>query len=63
MKRIILKINVDGSFEPFTSVEKLFIKYEHLREKESSISNYLTRKKQDYISETFKLRRCIVNEA
>ena len=62
MKRIILKINVDGSIEPFTSLEKLFVKHENLRAKKSTIEYYLTRKKTEYVSENYKLRRVVVNE-
>ena len=61
MSRIILKINVDGSIEPFTSLEKMFKKYTKLRVKKSSMVNYLTRKKVDFVSDTYTLRRCKVN--
>ena len=62
MNRIILKINVDGSIEPFTSLEKMFEKHTNLRAKKSSMVNYLTRKKEDFISDTYTIIRCLVNE-
>jgi hypothetical protein len=60
--RIILKINVNGSIEPFTSLEKMFCKYPELRAKKSSMVSYLTRKKVDFVSDAYTLRRCFVNE-
>jgi len=62
MDRAILKINTSGKIEVFTSLEPMFIKYEHLRAKKSSMVNYLTRKKQDYVADDFTLRRVFVNE-
>ena len=63
MKRIILKINANGSIEPFTSLRKLFDKYPEIENVSDSIEHYLSRLKSDYVSETFTIRRVIVNEA
>lgn len=62
MKRIILKINVDGSIEPFTSLRKMFNKYPEIEKYSDSIEHYLSRLKSDYVSETYTIRRCVVNE-
>jgi len=62
MKRIILKINVNGSIEPFTSLRKLFDKYPEIEKYSDSIEHYLSRLKSDYVSELYSIRRCIVNE-
>jgi len=63
MKRIILKINVNGSIEPFTSLRKMFDKYPELEKYSNSIEYCLSRLKSDYVSEQYSIRRCIVNEA
>lgn len=62
MKRIILKINVSGSIEPFTSLRKMFNKYPEIEKYSDSIEHYLSRLKKDYVSELYYIRRCIVNE-
>ena len=62
MKRIILKINKNGSIEPFTSLRKLFDKYSELEKVSDSIEHYLSRLKKDYVSECYTIRRCVVNE-
>jgi hypothetical protein len=62
MKRIVLKINIDGSIEPFTSLRKLFDKYPEIEKYSDSIEHYLSRLKADYVSELYSIRRCIVNE-
>ena len=62
MKRIILKINVNGSIEPFTSLRKLFDKYPEIEKYSDSIEHYLSRLKSDYFSELYSISRCIVNE-
>lgn len=62
MKRIILKINVNGSIEPFTSLRKMFDKYPKIEKFSNSIEHYLSRLKKDYVSDTYTIRRCIVNE-
>ena len=62
MKRIILKINVSGSIEPFTSLRKMFDKYPEIEKFSDSIEHYLSRLKSDYVSETYTIRRCIVNK-
>jgi len=62
MKRIILKINVNGSIEPFTSLRKLYNKYPEIEKFTENIDTYLTRKKADYVSDDYTLRRVLVNE-
>ena len=62
MKRIILKINVSGSIEPFTSLRKMFDKHPEIEKFSDSIEHYLSRLKQDYVSELYTIRRCIVNK-
>jgi len=62
MKRIILKINVSGSIEPFTSLRKLFDKYPEIEKHSDSIEHYLSRLKADYVSVKYTIRRCIVNK-
>jgi len=61
MKRIIIKINNDGSTEPFSNLVKLFKKYPELEEKRDLINYYLSRKKKDYVANNFILRRQIIN--
>ena len=62
MKRIILKINVNGSIDPFTSLRKMFDKYPSIEKYSDSIEHYLSRLKTDYVSELYTIRRCVVNE-
>ena len=62
LNRAILKINISGQIEVFTSLEKLYNKYPEIKSKKENIVNYLTRKKTDYVSENYKLRRVVVNE-
>ena len=62
MKRIILKINVNGSVEPFTSLRKMFGKYPEFEKFSNSIEYCLSRLKKDYVSASYSIRRCIVNE-
>lgn len=62
MKRAILKVNTSGKIEVFTSLRKLYDKYPEIEKFTENIDTYLTRKKQDYVSEAYTLRRCKVNE-
>lgn len=62
MKRVILKINASGKIEVFTSLRKLYNKYPEIEKFSENIDTYLTRKKEDYISATFTIRRVLVNE-
>ena len=62
MKRAILKINTSGKIEVFTSLRKLYDKYTDIENFTENIDTYLTRKKQDYVTDTFTLRRVFVNE-
>ncbi len=61
MKRIILKINVNGSVEPFTSLPKLFEVYPELDKQKENITTYLSRKKEKFDGDGFILTRQIVN--
>ena len=47
MKRIILKINVNGSIESFTSLRKMFDKYTEIEKFSDSIEHYLSRLKHN----------------
>ena len=62
MKRAILKINTSGKIEVFTSLRKLYNKYPEIEKFSENIDTYLTRKKTDYVSDTYILRRVFVNE-
>ena len=46
MKRIILKNNVNGSIEPFTTLKQLFDVYPELGKRKDIIVHWLARKKQ-----------------
>jgi len=61
MKRIILKINVDGSIEPFTNLKEVFKVYPELKPKVDNIYSYFLRKKEEYKGDGFILRRQFVN--
>jgi len=63
MKRVILKINTSGEIEVFTSLKTLTDKYPELLKVKDSIIYYLTRKKTDYITKDFTLRRVLVNDS
>ncbi len=62
MKRAILKINTSGKIEVFTSLKKLYDKYPEIKKFTENIDTYLTRKKTDYVTDTFIIRRVFVNE-
>ena len=62
MKRAILKINTSGKIEVFTSLRKLYDKYSEIEKFSENIDTYLTRKKQDYVSTDYTIRRVFVNE-
>ena len=57
MKRIILKINASGSIEAFTSLKKFFDIYINELQYKSNIETYLSRKKEDYVSTEYTLKR------
>ena len=61
MKSIILKVNVDGSIEPFTSLPKLFTKYPELEKHTDNINSHFSRLKKDFQQPEFFLRKCLVN--
>ena len=61
MKRIILKINVDGSIEPFTHLVELYEVHPELEKKDANINTYFSRKKEEYPGVGFILRRQLVN--
>ena len=64
MKRIILKINVNGSIEPFTTLPKLFKVYPALEKEYDNIVSYFSSKKKPYdVHEEFTLTRQFVNIA
>ena len=62
MKKVILKINISGEIEVFSSLRKLYYKYPKIGKLTENIDTYLTRKKEDYVSGTYTLRRVFVNE-
>jgi len=62
MNRAVLKINTPGKIEVFTSLRKLYNKYPDIEEFTENIDTYLTRKKEDYVSDDYTLRRVFVNE-
>lgn len=69
MNRAILKINTSGAkvgtpeeIEVFTSLRKLFNKYLDIEKHDDSIVDYLTRRKTNYVSDNYTLRRVFVNE-
>jgi len=57
MKRIILKINASGSIEAFTSLKKFFDIYTSELKFKANIETYLSRKKEDYVSTEYTLKR------
>ena len=62
MKRIILKINENGSIEPFSQLPELFEVYPELEKHKESINSYLSRQKKPCpIFDGFTLTRQIVN--
>lgn len=63
MKRIILKTNVNGSIEPFTTFPELFKVYPNLEKEYENIVSYLSRKKEKFEGDGFIITRQIVNSA
>ena len=61
MKRIILKINVNGSIEPFTNLAEFFKVYPELEKYKENITSYLSRKKEKFEGGGFTLTRQLVN--
>ncbi len=57
MKRIIIKINVSGNIEAFTSLKKFFDIYTNELQYKSNIETYLSRKKEDYVCAEYTLKR------
>jgi len=61
MKRIILKQNVNGSIEPFTTLPDLFEVHPGLEKQKENITTYLSRKKERFEGDGFTLTRQLVN--
>ena len=61
MKRIILKQNVNGTIEPFTTLSELFKVYTELEKQKENIVTYLSRKKEKFEGDGFTLTRQLVN--
>ena len=62
MKRAILRINTLSKIEVFTSLRKLDDKYSEIERFSENIDTYLTRKKTDYVSADYTIRRVFINE-
>lgn len=61
MNRIILKKNVNGTTEPFTTLPELFKVYPELEKQKENITTYLSRKKERFEGDGFTLTRQLVN--
>jgi len=59
--RIILKINVNGSIEPFTTLPELFKVHPQIEKHKESIITAISRKKREYKGDGFVISRQIVN--
>ena len=61
MKRIILKKNINGSVEPFTTLPELLKVYPELKKEYENIVSYISRKKEKFEGDGFSLTRQLVN--
>lgn len=62
MKRAIIKINTSGKIEVFTSLRKLYNKFPEIEKFTENIDTYLTRRREDYVTKKYIIRRVLVNE-
>ena len=62
MKRVILKVNVDGLPEVFSSLTFFYAKYPEFERLHNKISYRINRKKEPFKSANFTLYRCVINE-